>query len=225
MNLVVTPFPTPAQDWTLWQLADSAFPAGGFAHSGGLEAAWKAGFLPDEAALRAALHAGVAQAAAGALPLIHAVAARPRRYAAADARADASLLNHVANRASRAQGRALAAAAPRIFPAAAAEIFDPDLPQHLAPVYGRVVAALGLDPDAAARLFLFNTLRGALSAAVRLGVTGPLRAQTLLHEWSEPARAAADRAGRTLDDVYQCAPLLELLQGQQDRLYSRLFQS
>lgn len=213
------------QTWTLWQLADSAFPAGGFAHSGGLEAAWKAGFLPDEAALQAALHALLAQAAASALPLIHAVATSPDQFTDADARAHASLLNHVANRASRAQGQALAAAAPRIFPAVSADLFDPQATQHLAPVYGRVIAALGLNPDAAARLFLFSTLRGALSAAVRLGITGPLRAQTLLHELSSPAHAAADHAGRTLDDVYQCAPLLELLQGQQDRLYSRLFQS
>ncbi len=214
-----------APDWTLWQLADSAFPSGGFAHSGGLEAAWKAGFVTDDTALARALDAVLRQTAAGTLPLIHAVATDPAALAAADARAQSSLLNHVAARASRAQGRALAAAAPRIFPALSHDLFDRDAPQHLGPVYGRITAALDLDPDAAAYLFLFNTLRDALSAAVRLGLTGPLRAQTLLHERAEPARTAADHAGRSIDDVYQCAPLLELLQGQQDRLYSRLFQS
>jgi len=181
--------------------------------------------LPDEPALRNALRALLAQAAAGALPLVYAVATDPTCFAAADIRADVSLLNHVANRASRAQGRALAAAAPRIFTTIGPDLFAPDAPLHHAPVYGAVIAALGLDPGAGAELFVFATLRGALSAAVRLGVTGPLRAQTLLHELGPAARHAAQHAGRTLDSIHQPTPLLELLQSQQDRLYSRLFQS
>jgi urease accessory protein len=40
---------TPDEDWLLWQLADSAFPTGGFAHSGGLEAAWQHGEIRNSA--------------------------------------------------------------------------------------------------------------------------------------------------------------------------------
>ena len=34
-------------DWITWQLADSAFPAGGYAHSAGVESAMQAGVIHD----------------------------------------------------------------------------------------------------------------------------------------------------------------------------------
>ena len=40
--------------WRLWQLVDSSFPTGAFAHSGGLEAASHAGLLPAAAQAAAA---------------------------------------------------------------------------------------------------------------------------------------------------------------------------
>ena len=87
--------------WLTWQIVDSAFPTGAFAHSFGLEAAWQHGEIRHAGELRQFLKAAVQQAAFGSLPLVNAAYREPDRLEAFDARADAFLLNHVANRASR----------------------------------------------------------------------------------------------------------------------------
>jgi urease accessory protein UreF len=61
---------------------------------------------------------------------------------------------------------------------------------------------------------------------VRLNIVGPLDAQAIQHELSDSAEIAAAKFGKIrLNDCAQTAPLLDLWQGTQDRLYSRLFQS
>jgi urease accessory protein len=105
-------------------------------------------------------------------------------------------------------------------------VFDTELPGHASPVFGRVAKSLGLDAGSTARLFVFTQLRGWISAAVRLNVVGPLEAQKLQHELAEDAERAALRFGEVApEDAAQTAPLLDLWQGTQDRLYSRLFQT
>src|SRR6188768_3146060 len=103
-------------DWLTWQVIDSAFPTGAFAHSFGLEAAWQHGEIRDAGDLRQLLRAALQQATFGSLPLVNAVYREPDRLEVFDARADAFLLNGVANRASRVQGRALLATAARVWP-------------------------------------------------------------------------------------------------------------
>ena len=103
-------------DWLLWQLADSAFPTGGFAHSAGLEAAWQHGEVRNRAELLSWLDASLAQLAHAALPFVNAAHAEPLRVSEFDRLCDAFTSNHVANRASRLQGKALLAAVQRIFP-------------------------------------------------------------------------------------------------------------
>ena len=56
-------------DWLTWQIVDSAFPTGVFAHSWGLEAAWQQGEVNDLVALRAFLEASIQQAGYASLPL------------------------------------------------------------------------------------------------------------------------------------------------------------
>ena len=97
---------------------------------------------------------------------------------------------------------------------------------HLAPTFGAVAGCLTLPEEAAAAAYLFVLLRGTVSAAVRLGIVGPMGAQRVQHRLCErfPAAIAVGRATPP-EDVAQTAPLIDLLQGNQGRLYSRLFQS
>ena len=102
--------------WTVLQLADSAFPTGGFAHSAGLEAAAQAGEVEGPDAVARFTRDAVWQAGWGALPLVRGVFDDPASLPLLDARTEAFLVNHVANRASRTQGRALLSTAARVFP-------------------------------------------------------------------------------------------------------------
>lgn len=212
-------------DWLLWQLADSAFPTGGFVHSGGLEAAAQFG-LVAAIGLEVFLAQALTGIASNALPFVAATHADAGAVATLDRRCDATLTNHVANRASRAQGQALVATSAAAFPALApvkATLRAQATPGHLAPWTGAVAAALGLDAVVARRLFLFTQLRGLVSSAIRLGLTGPLAAQALQARLAPTLEPLAARTPRPVADAAGAMPLADLVHAQHDRLYSRLF--
>lgn len=209
-------------DWLLWQLADSAFPTGGFAHSAGLEAAWQHHGVRNRTELASFVEASLQQLGHSAFPFVTAAHREPGRLPELDRLCDAFTTNHVANRASRLQGRALVASAERIFTTPA---LQPPC-GHFAPVFGAVTRLLEVSRESAGQLFFFNHLRGLTASAVRLNIVGPLEAQALQHRLSVCAQEILARCEPLgVEDLAQTAPLLELWQGAQDRLYSRLFQS
>ena len=214
--------------WLVLQLADSAFPTGGFAHSSGLEAHLQAGELQGLETYCVEL---IDQIAHGSLPIVAAVYDAPERLGELDAFTGATLWNHVPHRASRNQGRALLDVAARSFGndplvAARAQLQTLQLEGHLAPVFGFVTRTLGVPRDEALATFLHLALRGTLSAAVRLGICGPSESQALHHRLHRVLDDALSRAASLqIADVAQTSPLVELVQGTHDRLYSRLFQS
>lgn len=216
-------------DWLTWQIVDSAFPTGAFAHSWGLEAAWQQGEVDTLDALRVFLEASIQQAGHASLPLLNDAYRSPERLEALDALADAFLLNPVANRASRIQGRTLLGTAGRIWPspglAALQERADATC-AHVAPLSGATFRAIGLPLATAQKIVLYGTARGVLSAAVRLGMAGSFEVQRMQYDCSPWLERIADRCSAlSIDDLAQTAPVLDLLQAGHDRLYSRLFQS
>jgi urease accessory protein len=216
-------------EWLTWQLVDSSLPTGAFAHSSGLEAAWRRGEIPDSQSLRAFLDASIQQTGYASLPLVNDAHRDPSQLDVLDERAEAFLLNTVANRASRIQGRSLAATAARIWPVDG--LIDlqgriANLRAHVAPVSGAVFRTLGVSLSTTQRLVLYGAARGVLSAAVRLGMIGSFEAQEMQYASSHWLDEIAKRcATLSVDDLAHTAPLLDLMQAGHDRLYSRLFQS
>jgi urease accessory protein len=220
-----------ATRWRILQIADSGFPTGGFAHSAGLEAAVHLGEVRTVTHFDAVLRAYLWNVGHASLPFVAAAhEARESTWALCDLM-DACLTSHVANRASRTQGRAFLATSAEVFEESsiaelAAKARSREARSHLAPLFGATLRILGIAHLEALALHLQLALRGMTSAAVRLGVVGPLEAQRL-----------QVRHGATLDAVLQecsvlrpeqassVAPLLDLFGATHDAMYSRLFQS
>jgi urease accessory protein len=208
---------------TLLVLADGRLPAGGHAHSGGLESAIAAGRLRDLAGLDAFLRGRLATT--GRVSAAFAAAACAGRVAvtALDDGLDARTPSPALRRTSRAQGRALLRAGRAIF-ADPASLLDPRAwaagparavgPHH--PVaLGLVAAVAGLGPTDAAVAGAYGTISGPASAAVRLLGLDPYAVHALLAGLADECdRLAADAAGRVDDPVddlpADSAPLLEI---------------
>ena len=214
-------------DWLLLQLADSAFPTGGFVHAGGVEAAAHLGAVKTVSELEQFLRHSLEQCAYATLPFVSAAGERHDEVETLDRWYDATLSNHVANRASRSQGQALLMTTAGMAPAVGVlkqRLRKAATPTHLAVVAGAVFHLLGLQRQAMRQLFLFQHLRGLISAAVRLNLVGPLEAQSVqarLAPLGDALLTATDHVQP--DDACATAPLLDIWQAHQDRLYSRLF--
>lgn len=215
----------------VWQLIDSGFPAGGFAHSGGLEAAMHHGHVVDAADVREFARRSLAQCGRSSLPLVTAAHQCPDELPHLDDLCDVFLSNPVANRASRAQGRALMTCVARSFPDTPAAGFAnaahaDEAAGHYAPLFGALCNLLGVDLADTHRSYLFIAIRGVGSAAVRLGLIGAYEAQTIQADLGTHIDSVIHDCGALpAGDISQTAPLIDLFQSTHDRLYSRLFQS
>ncbi|MBZ3902087.1 urease accessory protein UreF [Streptomyces griseiscabiei] len=166
---------------TLLVLADGRFPAGGHAHSGGAEAAVKAGRITGveglEAFCRGRLHtAGLVSAS------LAAAAALGVDPAELDTAADARTPSLALRVASRKLGRQLTRAARVVWPSAELDALARAYPKgaHQPVVLGVVARGAGLGAEDAAYCSVYESVSGVASAVVRLLSLDPFDATGVL---------------------------------------------
>ncbi len=219
----------------LLQLGDAALPTGGYAFSGGLEAARQLGLVADGAGLHQFARQALRTAGTCELPFLRAAwrLARPPGTCLVELgqRYDALQTAACGRQASLKTGRGWLRLFARLFPGPGqrriARLFSTGgTPPHGCILFGACLGAAGVGEEEAAALFLHQQLRDQLGAAVRLGIVGPLEAVER-HAALRPECARAAGASRLIpcDEASRGAPQLDLAQAAHGHLYSRLFQS
>ncbi|TPX61550.1 hypothetical protein PhCBS80983_g01131 [Powellomyces hirtus] len=258
------------EDWLLCMISDSALPTGGFVSSGGLEAAVQAGHVTSSSLL-AYMNASVHSYAHSGVPYVRAAwqcLEESRAGEGIDLDGIISKLtgldhgcdvltgtNHIARRASRAQGAAYLTLAVRGFPtergivivkAFKTEVRASRTPGHLVLCFAIVCWCLGIPLDRTEHLLVFLYVRSLLSAAIRLNLVGPYQGQQLLLALQKEVEHALRLVQRRMEGHHipqqslagpdtisiaaatlacQTSPVVDILQGLHGQLYSRMFNS
>jgi len=222
---------------TLLQFSDGLFPAGGFAHSFGLETYVQDGRIRDRRDLEKfiAAHldgsAGPADAAAAAIAVKIARRDEPREWLALDARLDAMKTVPEFRAASRQMGRQALRVAATLgddpFLAQLARAVDEErTAAHHATVFGAAVGRGGADPERAAAAYLYATAALLVGAGLRLIALGQLDGQRVLAAMRDRiGRLAAAAVTATPDDLWSFNPALEIAGIRHSTLEMRLFRS
>ncbi|MFJ9903616.1 urease accessory protein UreF [Streptomyces sp. NPDC101152] len=201
-------------------LADGRFPAGGHAHSGGAEAAVKAGRITGAASLeefcRGRLHtAGLVAASVAAAAVL---GVEPGEL---DAAADARTPSPALRVAARKLGRQLMRAARATWPSDELDAVARRFPKgaHQPVVLGLAARAAGLEAVDAAYCAAYESVSGAASATVRLLSLDPFDAAGVLGRVAPELDVVVGRAVEAARGVVEggvdvlpaaSAPLLEI---------------
>jgi urease accessory protein len=210
----------------LLTLADARLPAGGHAHSGGVEQAIADGLVRDETGLAAFLTRRLRTAGRVAAGLAAATAADDVDLAALDAEADARMPSPAQRAASRAQGRGLLRVARRAWPAAG--WLAAGRSPHHAVVLGLAARAGGLGPAEAALVSAYLSVTGPASAAQRLLGLDPVSVAVITLRLADEVglvAAACAEPGSLPDLPDDADPLLDLLAERHAPRKDKLFAS
>jgi len=224
------------EPYTLMHLADSALPTGGFAFSQGLESMGKSGHLKSESDFREYLTAQLKTVGEFELPFMNSAYALCDDFDQAvltDMTEEWEAFNTVEciRKASEILGENWFSLLKSSYqPKGMNEIEDRfrvnSLPMYLQIVLPIVLKRMGLNRTTVQRLVFHMALRDQFSAAVRLGLIGPLRAQGLYVLVAPECESLRIQfADATYDQAVRFQPMIEMAQASHQYMYSKLFQN
>ena len=176
-------------------LADSRFPGGGHAHSGGLEEAVASGLLTGERELPAFLLGRLRTAGELAAVFAAVAAAGTADWTELDVELDARTPSPAQRTASRAQGRGTMRAGVRAWPSPVLDslLAATSRPHHAIAV-GALTGVAGGTPADAAATAGYLSVSGPASAAVRLLGLDPFAVNAVVADLAAELRAQVGRA-------------------------------
>lgn len=215
---------------------DSFFPSGGFAFSSGLEAAVQGGEIRDAAGLQIfvadSLRAGLGTREAVVVGLTWDAAGERSldRVVELDRQLESMQLSRESRRASRQMGRQVVRVAAEQFSAETilhnylAAVEAGQTPGHAAVSLGLTLHAAGWGKQESIGGFLYQTVVGYNSAALKLLPIGQRESQRLLHEWI-PLLADISAKAAANSVLTSWTPVQDIYAMRHSRLESRLFRS
>ena len=215
---------------------DSFFPSGGFAFSSGLEAAVHDGAVRDGKGfaryVEDMLVNGISRREAVAVAMAHQAMLVGKLEPAVkiDRDLDALKIGKDSRLASRQMGRQVMKVAAeqihdcRLLREYRTAIEDGRTPGHVPVAVGLTLAACGWSRQDTVAAFLYQTVQGFVSAAMKLLPVGQQEGQQLLHHWS-PLIAELSRSVKPQEDLASWSPVQDIYAMRHARLESRLFRS
>ena len=209
------------------RFVDSFFPSGGFAFSSGLEAAVQCG----------AVHNGKDLAGYVEDLLVRGIAKREAATTdrldlalAVDRQLDELKLGRDSRLASRQIGRQVMKGAAgqtnenRVVKEFRRAIDEGRTPGHVPVAIGMTLAACGWSRQDTVAAFLYQTVQGFVSAAMKLLPVGQQEGQQLLHDWG-PLITELSRRAKPQTRLVSWSPVHDIYAMRHARLESRLFRS